>query len=324
MCERLKVVLTDYDYPSLDIEKAVLEKENIELCAYNCQSEDELIERARDADGILNVFFPITRRAIEHFEKCKAISVFSTGTNQIDLVAAGEKGIPVLNVPDYCIDEVATHAVALILNCSRKIEPYGRRVKDGDWAYMRLELHRFRDMTVGIAGFGAIGRSVAKKLSGFDVKLIGYDPFVPEETFASLGVEKKALEDVFRESDFVTLHMPLTENTRNIVSTDLLGLMKPTAYLINASRGGVVDEKAVLWALNESRIAGVALDVLSQEPPPADHEIINHPNAWVTPHVAWYSVEAYTDLKRRAAQAIADVLRNRPVKFIANRHLLKK
>ena len=237
--------------------------------------------------------------------------------------AASEKGILVLNVPDYCLDEVATHTVALILNCVRQIESYGRLVKEGDWAYMKLKLHRFCGKTVGIVGLGAIGRMVARRLSGFDLKLIGYDPFVPDETVCSLGVEKRGIHDVFRESDFITLHMPLTEDTRNMVSTELLNLMKPTAYLINASRGAVLDEKALLCALNESRIAGVALDVLCLEPPLADDEIVNHPKAWVTPHVAWYSDEAYKELKRRVAQGAADVLRNRPPKFVVNKHLLK-
>jgi D-3-phosphoglycerate dehydrogenase len=323
MNDRLKVALTDHNYPSLDLEREILEKENIELLERICRSEDELIEHTKDADGIMNLFFPITRRAIEHLQKCKVISVYGTGTNQIDLKAASERGILVLNVPDYCFDEVATHAVALILNIARQITNYGRLVKEGDWAYMKLKLHRFCGRTVGIVGLGAIGRSVARKLSGFDLKLIGYDPYVSDESFPSLGVEKVGIDDLFRESDFVTLHMPLTDETRNMVSTELLGLMKPTAYLINVSRGAVLDEKALLCALNESRIAGVAMDVLCREPPSVDDEIVNHPNSWVTPHVAWYSEESFNELRTRVAQAAADVLRNRVPKNIVNRHLLR-
>jgi len=323
MSNRLRVAVTDHNYPSLDLEKEILERENIELSERICRSEDDLIEHARDADGLMNLFFPVTRRVIEHLEKCRVISVYGTGTNQIDLQAASEKGILVVNVPDYCYDEVATHAVALILNIDRQITNYGLLVKEGDWAYMKLELHRFREKTVGILGLGAIGKSVAKKLSSFNVNLIGYDPYVSDETISSLGVGRRSLQDVFKESDFVTLHMPLTDETRALVSTELLALMKPTAYLINVSRGPVVDEKALLRALNESRIAGVAMDVLCREPPPADDEIVSHPKSWVTPHVAWYSEESFDELRTRVAQAAADVLRNRVPKFIVNKHLLK-
>jgi D-3-phosphoglycerate dehydrogenase len=323
MNDRLQVALTDYNFPSLDIEREILEKENIELRPRICRSEDELIEHTRNADGIIDQFFPITRRAIEHLEKCKVIAVYGIGTNQIDLNAASEKGIPVVNVPDYCIDEVATHAVSLILNCARDVANYGRLVKGGDWAYMKLKLHRFCGRTVGIVGLGAIGRSVAGKLAGFDLELIGYDPFVSAESMASLGVSKRGIDELFRESDFITLHLPLTEETTNMVSTELLGFMKPTAYLINVSRGGVLDEKALLSALNESRIAGAALDVLRREPPAADDEIVHHPGVLVTPHIAWYSEESYKELRMKVAQSVADVLRNRVPRSIANKHLLK-
>lgn len=323
MNDKLKVALTDYNFPTLDIETEILGKENIELCPRNCRSEDELIEHIRLADGIIDQFFPITRRAIENLEKCRVIAVYGIGTNQIDMHAASEKGIMVVNVPDYCIDEVATHALALILNCARAVSDYGGLVKAGDWAYMRLKLHRFSSSTVGIMGLGAIGKSVAKKLAGFDVKLLGYDPYVSAESMASLGIAKCSIEELFKESDFITLHMPLTDQTREMVSTGLIGLMKPTAYLINVSRGGLVDEKALLLALNESRIAGAALDVLGQEPPAQDHEIVNHPRAIVTPHIAWYSDESYKELREKVAQSVADVLHNRPPRSIANKHLLK-
>lgn len=324
MNNRLQVALTDYYFPSLDIEREILEKENIELLPRICRSEDELIEHTRNADGIIDQLFPISRRAIEHLEKCKVIAVYGIGTNQIDLNAASEKGILVVNVPDYCIDEVATHALSLILDCARQVANYSRLVEDGDWANMKLKLHRFCGSTIGIVGLGAIGRSVARKLGGFDLNLIGYDPYISAEAMSSLGVAKYSIEDLFKESDFITLHLPLMDETRNMVSTALLNCMKPTAYLINVSRGGLVDENALRTALDESRIAGAALDVLCREPPAQDDNIVHHPKALVTPHIAWYSEESYKELRVKVAQSVADVLRNRVPRSIANKHLLKK
>jgi D-3-phosphoglycerate dehydrogenase len=319
-----KVAVTDYNFPNLDIEKSVLEEAGAELFPKICKNENELIEHIKDADGIIDQFFPITRRAIEHLQKCKVIAVYGIGTNQIDIKAASEKQILIVNVPDYCIDEVATHAVALLLGCAREVSNYDRLVKNGNWAYMALKLHRFCGKTVGIVGMGAIGKSVAKKLSGFELKLIGYDPYVDDKTMSSCGVEKVEIEDIFRNSDFITLHLPLTENTKNLISADILGLMKPTAYLINVSRGGLVDEAALINLLNMSKIAGVALDVLAKEPPDSNSQLITHSKSVITPHIAWYSDESYIELRVKVAQSVADVLNGRTPKSVVNKHMIKR
>lgn len=323
MSPKFRVALTDYNFPNLDIENEVLAKEGAELIAKNCKTEDELIEHIKDADGIIDQFFPITRRAISYLNKCKVIAVYGIGTNQIDVTAASEKRILVVNVPDYCIDEVATHAVALLLDCAREVTRYNQLVKGGTWAYMGLKLHRFCGKTVGIVGMGAIGKLVAKKLSGFDVKLIGYDPYVDSETMSSIGVRKMEIGELFIESDFITLHLPLTEQTRNLISTKLLGAMKPTAYLINVSRGGIIDETSLLQLLNGNRIAGAALDVLAKEPPEDRCPITSHPKTVVTPHIAWYSDESYKELRFKVAQSVADVLNGRTPRSIVNKNIIK-
>jgi D-3-phosphoglycerate dehydrogenase len=323
LSQKFRVALTDYNFPNLDIENEVLAKEGAELFAKNCKTEDELIEHVKDADGIIDQFFPITRRAISQLRKCKVIAVYGIGTNQIDIQAASEKRILVVNVPDYCIDEVSTHAVSLVLDCAREVTRYNQLVKGGTWAYMALKLHRFCGKTVGIVGMGAIGKLVAKKLSGFDVRLIGYDPYVDHETMSTIGVKKTDLTDLFKESDFITLHLPLTEKTRNSISTDLLMAMKPTAYLINVSRGGIIDEAALLELLNGDRIAGVALDVLAKEPPDDRNQIRAHPKTIITPHIAWYSDESYKELRFKVAQSVADVLNGRIPRSIVNKNMIK-
>jgi D-3-phosphoglycerate dehydrogenase / 2-oxoglutarate reductase len=321
--KKFKVVLTDYNFPTLEIEQTILEGEGAELTAYHTQNDEELIRVAADADGLIDQFYPIGRKVIESLRTCKVIAVYGVGTNQIDLKAASEKGIKVVNIPDYCTDEVAGHAVSLLLGCARQVTNYDRLVKKGNWAYMGIKLYRLAGKTVGIVGLGSIGRSVAKKLSGFDLTLLGFDPYISEEVMASSGVKKVELDELLRSSDFVTLHIPLIAETTGLFSKERFRLMKPSAYFVNTSRGGLVDEPALNLALNDGWIAGAALDVLATEPPVHGHELLGHEKVVMTPHIAWYSEEAYRELRVKVAQSVGAVLNGREPISIVNRHLLK-
>lgn len=323
MQKRFKVVITDYNFPNVEVERSILEAAGAELVACNCKNKEEVIQIAADADGIIDQFFPLSGEIIRKLDKCKVIAVYGVGTNQIDLKAASEKGIYVANVPDYCTDEVASHAVALILNCARRVSSQNNLVREGVWAPERTKLYRFAGKTVGIAGLGAIGRSVARKLGGFDLNLLGYDPYVSAGTMSSAGVRKVELEELLERSDFVTVHLPLTPETAGMFSRDAFRRMKPSAYFVNPARGALVDEQALYAALTEGWIAGAALDVLAVEPPDIKYPLLALDNVIVTPHMGWYSEEANNQLHERVAQAVIDVLQGREPASVANRHMLK-
>lgn len=319
---KFKVVLAESLFPSLEIEEEIFRDMDVSLYAEKIEGEQELIEAARDADGIMSIYFPMTRNAIQHMEKMKVMSVWGVGTNHIDVEAASEKGIIISNVPDYCTDEVSSHAVALILGCARQISQYDRLIHKGVWAYGQIPLNRFAGKTVGIVGMGAIGRAVAEKLAGFNVNLIGFDAFVSKEAMETLDVKSVEMQELLTSSDFVTIHTPLTDETRNMFSEKQFNMMKESAFIINTSRGGVIDEDALAEALNSGKIAGAALDVLLDEPPEPDHPLIGHEKVTITPHVGWFSLDAKLECRVKAAQAIKAVLSGNNPESIVNSHLL--
>jgi D-3-phosphoglycerate dehydrogenase len=255
-------------------------------------------------------------------KKMKVMSVWGVGTNHIDVQAASEKGIIISNVPDYCTDEVSSHAVALILGCARQISQYDRLFHKGVWAYGQIPLNRFAGKTVGIVGLGAIGRAVAEKLAGFNVNLIGFDAFVSKELMEAINVKPVDLQELLISSDFITVHTPLTDETRNMFSEKQFKAMKQSAFIINTSRGEVIDEKALKEALDTGRIAGAALDVIANETHSEDHPLVGHEKVTITPHVGWFSLEAKLECRVKAAQAIKAALCGNKPESIVNSHLL--
>jgi len=251
-----KVVVTDCDHPSVEIERRVLSEINPEFILAQCKTEDEVIEAAHDADGIINQYAPITRRVIESLNRCKVIARYGVGVDSIDIESATEHKIIVANVPDYCVDEVSTHAMALILACARGITFLDRKIRDKKWDFtLAKPLFRTQGETLGLFGLGRIAKMVAQKALGFGFKIIAYDPYISK---VESGIELVEFSQLLSDSDFISIHAPLTTETRHSFGENELKAMKKTAYLINTSRGPIVDEKALCKALKNKWIASAA------------------------------------------------------------------
>lgn len=307
--ENFKVYVTDYEYASLDEEKTVLEKIGAKLIPQQCKTEEEIIQHCTDADGLLNQYAPITRKVMKALPHLKVICRYGVGVNTIDLDAATEFGICVLNVPDYGVDEVSNHAFALLIACARKLTLLHQQVQDKGWDYkISKPIYRLSGQKLGLLGFGRISRALAKKAQAFNLKLLVYDPFIKESDAASLGAKRLSLEEVLTEADFISVHVPLTKETYHMLGEKEFGMMKNTAIIINTSRGPLIDEAALAKALTHKQIAGAGLDVTEEEPLATSSPLLGQSNVIITPHVAWYSEQAEIDLKTKAAQGIADVL----------------
>lgn len=321
----LKVVVTDYEYNTLKYEEEVLAKIGATLVPAQCKTEEELIEACKDADGILNQYAQLTPRVIKSLEKCKVIGRYGVGVNTVDLDAATEKGICVVNVPDYCMDEVSDHAMALILACARKVVLMNNEVKKGNWDYkVSIPITRIRGQRLGLISFGRIAQTLAKKAQAFGLELLVYDPYVPQEVAGKNNVKLVSLEELLKESDFVSVHAPLTPETEHLLGEKEFQMMKKSAYVINTGRGPVIDEKALIKALQQGWIAGAGLDVLEVEPPAADNPLLTMDNVVVTPHVAWYSEQASIELKTKAAKGVAEVLEGYFPKNLVNKAVKEK
>ena len=308
-----KVVITDYYYESIHQEAAVMAEIGAELLDYHCQTEDEVIAVAADCDALICQFAPITRKVIESLEKCKVIVRYAIGVDNIDVAAAEEHGIYVCNVPDYGIDEVSNHAIALLLDCAKKLTYLAGQVKQGNCSYTIVKpLFRMEGKTLGLMGFGRIPRLVAKKMAGFGVHIIAYDPMMNEELARELGVTPVSFDQLLRESDYLSVHCPLTADTHHLFNEAAFRAMKPTAIFINTARGAVVNEEDLIHALEQGEIAMAGIDVTETEPIPVDHRLLKLDNAVVTPHAAWYSEEAVQSLQLKAAQEAARVLKGQP------------
>lgn len=308
-----KVVITDYYYESIHQEAAVMAEIGAELLDYHCQTEDEVIAVAADCDALICQFAPITRKVIESLEKCKVIVRYAIGVDNIDVAAAEEHGIYVCNVPDYGIDEVSNHAIALLLDCAKKLTYLAGQVKQGNCSYTIVKpLFRMEGKTLGLMGFGRIPRLVAKKMAGFGVHIIAYDPMMNEELARELGVTPVSFDQLLRESDYLSVHCPLTADTHHLFNEAAFRAMKPTAIFINTARGAVVNEEDLIHALEQGEIAMAGIDVTETEPIPVDHPLLKLDNAVVTPHAAWYSEEAVQSLQLKAAQEAARVLKGQP------------
>jgi len=302
-----RIVITDCDHPSVEIEKEILSEIDPEFILAQCKTEDEVIEVAKDADGIINQYAPITRRVIESLKRCKVIVCYGVGVDNIDIEAATEHKIIVANVPDFCIDEVSTHTLALILACARGIILLDSKIKEKKWDFtLAKPLFRTQGKILGLFGLGKIARAVAKKASGFGFKIIAYDPYVSK---VNDGIELVEFSKLLPDSDFVSIHVPLTDETRHSFGENELKAMKKTAYLINTARGPIVDEKDLYKALKNRWIAGAALDVMEKEPPDWENSLLKLDNLIITPHISFYSEESYVELKTKAAKAVLSVLK---------------
>ena len=319
------VAVTDYVFPSLEPEQRVLAPLGVELRAGQCKSEEEIIALAQGTDAVLNCYAKMTARVIEKLDRCKIIARYGIGVDNVDLAAATKAGILVTNVPDYCVDEVSDHALALLLALARKIVTADAGVKSGTWnVTAHAEIRRLRGQTMGLLGFGKIAKALGSKVQPLGMKVLVYDPYLAAELIAQHGAEAASLPRLFAEADAISIHVPLSPETRNLIGQRELAQMKPTAFLINTSRGGIVDEQALAVALKEGRLGGAALDVLSAEPPPPDHPLRQAPNMILTPHLAFYSRESVIELQTKAAQEVARALKGEPPRSPVNSEVLTR
>jgi D-3-phosphoglycerate dehydrogenase len=317
------VAITDYVFPSLEPEQRVLAPLGVELRPQQCKSEEEIIELTRGADAVLNCYAKMTARVIGKLDHCKIIARYGIGVDNVDLAAATRAGILVTNVPDYCIDEVSDHALALLLSLARQIVAADRAVKGSAWDVVAHGgIRRLRGQTLGVVGFGKIAIAVASKAQAFGLRVLAHDPYLDTAVIARYGVQAVDLDTLLAESDAISIHVPLSLETRNLIGQSELARMKPTAFLINTSRGGIVDEHALATALKEARLGGAALDVLTVEPSPPDHPLRQAPNIILTPHLAFYSRESVIELQTKAAEEVARALKGEPPRSPINREVL--
>ena len=324
-----KIFVTDYIEPDLKWEEEQLAKYAHVTFRYDqlkFKPEEELVAAIGDADMVLVNMVKMTENVINQLEKCKLILRHGVGYDNVDVEAATARGIRVAYEPDYCMDEVAEHAIALMLAGWRKLN-VGRKIleassESGIWDFNAIyPVYSVKGKTVGIIGCGRIGSLTLKKLSGFDVDILVCDPYLTGERQAELGIETVDLEPLLQASDMITLHATLNDETYHIIGEEQLQLMKPTAYLVNTARGGLIDTEALARALGENRIAGAAIDVYDKEPPDPNFELFRLENALLSPHLSWYSEEANWSMREKVMEDFVRFIEGRPPRFLINREL---
>ncbi len=317
---KFRVVITDHGFPNLRHEEDVIAAAGGELIVAQCKTTAEVAEAVRGADAILVQWAPVDAAVIAGLDQCKIIVRYGIGYDNVDIAAAKARGIPVSNVPDYGVHEVAEHAVSLALALARQLPAIDARVREGTWKITPdRPMPSLREMTFATAGFGRIARSAHHMMRGFDGKRIAYDPFVPADVMEMEGVEKVELDDLFARADIISLHLPLNLETKHFINADRLAEMKSSAIIVNTARGPLIDTVAIAAALNSGQIAGAGIDVFEEEPLPVDHPLRSAPRALLTSHVAWYSESSIPRLQRLAAEEAARCLQGQPLKNQVNK-----
>ncbi len=310
MAARFKVVVTDDRYGSYPEEESVLAPIGAELIVRDFKNQEEAIAGLADADGALVCLFPMGAPVIGSLRKCRVLSRYGVGYDNVDVAAATANNIWVARVPDYCVEDVSDQALAMILGCVRGVAYKDRQVRAGRWnLHYDIPTHRIAGTVLGIVGYGAIGRVLHRKVAGFALaRVLVCDPYVDPALIRKAGGEPVDFERLLRESDYISVHVPLEAETRGLIGEKQLAMMKPTAILVNTSRGPVVDEIAVARALQAKRLAAVGLDVFTQEPLPVDSPLRKLENVILSDHASWYSEESEVELRRKAAENVAAVL----------------
>lgn len=310
-----KVLLTDYGFASIDYERNVLSLPEIELIEAQCKTEEEVIELGRDAHALLVQWAPVTRKVISQLKNCELIVRYGIGVDNIDLQAAKEYHIPVANVPDYCIEEVASHTIALALALHRRLVSTDHRIRDGIWKIIPPgSVQPISETTFILMGFGRIARSVATQARALGFTVAAYDPFVPEEIMAESSIKKVSLEEALTVGDIFSLHMPLTDETRHLFNADTFDRMKNSAILLNTSRGGLIHTVDLARALNDGTIGGAGIDVFENEPLEENHPLRSSPNTILTSHTAWYSERSIPLLQQLATDEVYRGMTGQPLK----------
>src|SRR5437660_3586670 len=306
---RTLIAVTDSPFPSLDPAKAALARLDPELRMAKSTSAQDILAVARSANAVLVTYAKLPGELLRQLTRCKVIGRFRLGVDNIDVKAAAELGITVTYVPDYCLHEVSDHAMALLLALARKIPLSNELVQAGRWEMPAVvPIHRLAGRTLGLVGFGNIPRMLAPKAKAFGLRVVTHDPYVSQQALAAAGVEGVSFDRLLEIADFVSIHAPLMPATRGLFNAEVFAKMKTGALLINTARGPLVDEAALASALDSGRLGGAALDVVAVEPLPKDSKLIGRDNVILTPHTAFYSVEALNELQTKCAADVARVL----------------
>jgi D-3-phosphoglycerate dehydrogenase len=302
-----------------DIESGILAAAGVDLVARKCATDDDVVALAREADAVLVVTYPITEAVLARCPKLRVIVRYGVGVDNIDLAAATAHRVMVCNVPDYCIDEVANHTMAMLLALNRRLVQQGTAIRSGQRAPL-APMGRLRGETLGLIGLGRLARAVAQRARGFGLNVIAYDPYV-----AGAGpgdVPLLPLDEVLAAADYVAVHVPLTPETQSLIGSREFALMKPTAYLVCTARGGIISEPALVQALSAGEIAGAGLDVWEQEPVPAGHPLLGFPQVIPTPHTAYFSDDSALAIRRRVAEIASEALLGGTPGSVINREVL--
>jgi D-3-phosphoglycerate dehydrogenase len=306
---RFLIAVTDSPFPSLDPAKAALARVDPELRMAKSASAEDILAAARDADAILVTYAKLPGELLRQLTRCKAIGRFGLGVDNIDIPAAAALGISVTYVPDYCMQEVSDHAMALLLATARKVPLSNKLVQSGGWEVPPIvPIHRLSGRVLGLVGFGNIPRALAPKARAFGLRVVTHDPYVSPDVLSAAGVDGVSFDRLLEMSDFVSIHAPLMPATRGLFNADVFHKMKKGAVLINTARGPLVDEAALIAALDTGQLGGAALDVVTTEPLTKDSKLLGRDNVILTPHTAFYSVEALEELQTKCAADVARVL----------------
>lgn len=311
----MKVLITDYGFPNVDPEMEVFDHAGIEVVTAQCKTEDDVIVAAAGCDALLVQWAPVREKAARSLPDCRLVVRYGIGVDNLDIPALKAHGKLVAYVPDYCIDEVADHALALALSLARQLPQTHARTKSGEWKITPpAPMPAFRKMIFATMGYGRIAQAILERARPFGFILAAYDPFVDVGTMKDNRVLSLTLDELFQTGDILSLHAPLTPDTRHLVNMDRLRTMKPTSILINTARGPLVDTLALAQALKDGEIAGAGIDVYEKEPLEDDHPLRSAPNTILTSHTAWYSEESVPELQRAGALEVARGLKGQPLR----------
>lgn len=316
-----KILICDCDHKSVDAERAVFEDAGVDFKWLHCRTEEEVIAQCQGAVCLLNQYAPMNEKVFSALPSLKMIARYGVGVDTVKLADATKYGIQVCNVPDYGMNEVADHAIALMLALVRKVCLLSNRTREGVWDYTEsIPIHRLSTMTVGLVGTGRIGIEFAKRVHAFGCKIAAYDTLYPQagRTYPEFIEYRSSLDELLQEVDVLSLHCSLTEENAGMMNTDTFAKMKDGSFFINVSRGGLVNEQDLNDAIVSGKLAGAALDVVAKEPP-ENSPLLHHANVIITPHVAWYSEEAAQELKRKCAQEAVRFLKGEPVHYPVNK-----
>jgi D-3-phosphoglycerate dehydrogenase len=307
------IAVTDSPFPSLDPVKAALAKLEPEIRMSKSAAVEDILAVAHDADAVIVCYAQITAALLSGLTRCRVIGRTGLGVDNIDVPAAAARGIVVTYVPDYCLREVSDHAMAMLLALARKITLSNKVVQSGRWELPPIvPLHRLEGRVLGLVGFGNIPRAVAPKAKAFGLRVVTHDPYVSKDVLASAGVEGVSFDDLLSRSDFISVHAPLTPATRGLINATAFARMKSGALIVNTARGPLIDEAALIAALDSGHLGGAALDVVTTEPLAKDSPLLGRDNVILTPHTAFYSVEALIELQTKCATDVARVLSGEP------------